>query len=65
MILFDTLDKLKEPGSEQLTKALAQLKNFQGVTGVISFDKNGDAVKSAVIPRMEKDGPRYVTTVRP
>jgi ABC-type branched-subunit amino acid transport system substrate-binding protein len=44
---------------------LSQLKNFQGVTGVISFDKNGDAVKSAVILRMEKDGPRYVTTVRP
>jgi len=65
MILLVTLDKLKEPGSEQLTKALSQLKNFQGVTGVISFDKNGDAVKSAVILRMEKDGPRYVTTVRP
>jgi len=65
MILLVTLDKLKEPGSEQLTKALSQLKDFQGVTGVISFDKNGDAVKSAVILRMEKNGPRYVTTVRP
>ncbi len=65
MILLETLDKLKEPGAEQLAKALSQLKNFQGVTGIISFDKNGDAVKSAVILRMEKDGPKYVTTVKP
>jgi len=31
----------------------------------MSFDKNGDPVKSAVILRVEKNGFKYVTTVKP
>jgi branched-chain amino acid transport system substrate-binding protein len=65
MILLDTLDKVKEPTAESITKALAELKGFHGVTGTIGFDKNGDAVKSAVILKLEKDGAKYVTTVNP
>ncbi|OPY70597.1 MAG: hypothetical protein A4E57_00439 [Syntrophorhabdaceae bacterium PtaU1.Bin034] len=65
MILLKTLDGLKQPTAEALSKSLAQLKNFKGVTGTIGFDKNGDAVKSAVILKVEKEGPRYVTTVNP
>jgi len=44
---------------------LSELKGFHGVTGSIGFDKNGDAVKSAVILKLEKDGAKYVTTVNP
>jgi branched-chain amino acid transport system substrate-binding protein len=65
MILLETLDRVAKPDAESITKALSVLKGFHGVTGTISFDKNGDAVKSAVILRVEKDGPRYVTTVNP
>jgi branched-chain amino acid transport system substrate-binding protein len=65
MILLDTLDKVKEPTGEAIMKALSQLKGFHGVTGTIGFDKNGDAVKSAVILKLEKDGAKYVTTVNP
>ena len=65
MILLETIDRVGKPGTESITQALSGLKNFHGVTGTISFDKNGDAVKSAVILRVEKDGPRYVTTVNP
>ena len=65
MILLQTLDKAPSPSAEPLQKTLSRLKDFQGVTGTISFDQNGDAVKSAVVLRMEKDGPRYVTTVTP
>jgi branched-chain amino acid transport system substrate-binding protein len=65
MILLQTLDKAKEPTGESIGKSLAELKGFQGVTGTIGFDKNGDAVKSAVILKLEKDGAKYVTTVNP
>jgi branched-chain amino acid transport system substrate-binding protein len=65
MILLQSLDKAKKPTSEELMKILSLLSNFKGVTGTISFDKNGNAVKSAVILRVEKDGFKYVTTINP
>jgi branched-chain amino acid transport system substrate-binding protein len=65
MILLEALDKAKEPTGEEIVKGLSQLKGFHGVTGTISFDKNGDAVKSAVILKLDKDGAKYVTTVNP
>jgi len=65
MIILQTLDKTETPAADGLMKSLSRLKDFQGVTGTISFDKNGDAIKSAVILRVGKDGPRYVTTVKP
>ena len=65
MILFKTLDKAKQPTPEDDRQGAVGLKNFKGVTGTISFDKNGDAVKSAVMLKVEKDGVKYVTTVNP
>jgi branched-chain amino acid transport system substrate-binding protein len=64
-ILLQTLDKAKQPTAEALVQGLAGLKGFQGVTGTIGFDKNGDAVKSAVILKVEKEGFKYMTTVNP
>lgn len=65
MILLQTLDKTKQPTPEAIAKLLAGLKSFQGVTGTIGFDGNGDAIKSAVVLKVEKEGPRYVATVNP
>jgi len=48
---------------------LAGLKDLEAVTGRISVNEEGDAVKSAVVLRIEKDGDkfvtRYVATVAP
>ena len=65
MLYLQSLDKAKKATPEEVMKVLTDLKNFKGVTGNISFDKNGDPVKSAVILRVEKDGFKYVTTVNP
>jgi branched-chain amino acid transport system substrate-binding protein len=65
MIYLQSLDKAQKATPEDVMKVLADLKNFKGVTGTISFDKNGDPVKSAVILKVEKDGFKYVTTVNP
>jgi branched-chain amino acid transport system substrate-binding protein len=64
-IFLYALDKAPKPDPEEIRKVLSTLKNFKGVTGTISFDANGDAVKSAVVLKVEKDGPKYVTTVNP
>jgi branched-chain amino acid transport system substrate-binding protein len=65
VIVLQALDKAKKPTAEEILKSLNALKNFQGVTGLINFDKNGDAVKSAVVLKVEKDGFKYVATVNP
>jgi branched-chain amino acid transport system substrate-binding protein len=65
MLYLQSLDKAKKATPEEVMNVLTDLKNFKGVTGNISFDKNGDPVKSAVILRVEKDGFKYVTTVNP
>lgn len=65
LIVLQALDRARKPTADEILKSLNALKNFQGVTGKISFDKNGDAVKSAVVLKVEKDGFKYVATINP
>lgn len=65
MLLLQSLDKAKKPDSTLIKAELEKTKNFKGSTGIINFDKNGDAVKSTVILKLEKDGAKYVTTIAP
>ncbi len=65
MILLKALDTAKPPTREWVMKSLTTLKGYRGVTGKISFDRNGDAIKSVVVLRKEKQGPRYVTAISP
>jgi branched-chain amino acid transport system substrate-binding protein len=65
MIYLQSLDKAPKALPEEIMKALTALKNYKGVTGTITFDKNGDAIKSAVILKVEKEGIKYITTVTP
>lgn len=65
MILLKALDKASKPTKEEVLKQIKLTKNHKGVTGTINFDNNGDAVKSTVILKIEKTGPKYVTTVTP
>ena len=39
--------------SEGIKKALYNIKNYQGVTGEVSFDSNGDAILTPVIKKVE------------
>ncbi len=50
--------------SEEINKAIRSTKNFHGITGVLTL-VNGDAVKSAVIRKVENGKFVYVTTVNP
>jgi branched-chain amino acid transport system substrate-binding protein len=65
MILLKALDNVKKPAQVDIMKYLTSLKNHKGVTGNISFDKNGDAVKSVVLLKVEKDKVKYMTTINP
>lgn len=65
MIFLKALDMASKPTADDIAKAIAGLKNFKGVTGTITFDKKGDAVKSVVMLKVEKEGFRYMTTINP
>jgi branched-chain amino acid transport system substrate-binding protein len=64
-VLLKAIDSTKKPAQGEIVKYLSSLKNHKGVTGNISFDNNGDAVKSVVLLKVEKDKVKYMTTINP
>ena len=51
-LLFDAITRAGTTESGKLREALAQTKNFAGVTGVISMDADRNAVKPAVVLKL-------------
>jgi branched-chain amino acid transport system substrate-binding protein len=49
----------------RIRDALAATRDFEGVSGRISFDANGDPVKPAVIMEIIDGQPRFVKQVTP
>ena len=47
---------------EKVRAELAKMKNYKGAAGVITFDKNGDAVKSCAVLAAQADG-AVITTI--
>ncbi|KEO83627.1 ethanolamine utilization protein EutJ [Tumebacillus flagellatus] len=61
-------DAVKRAGStdkEKIKEALANTKNFEGVTGKISLDKNHDPVKAAVVLEYKDGKQTFNTKVQP
>lgn len=56
---IESIDKLTGDIKEDRTSvrdALAQIKNFKGITGEMTFTENGDPIKCAVIVRISEKG---------
>lgn len=64
-LLFDAITRAGSVESVRLREALAQTKDFAGVTGVISMDANRNAVKPAVVLKLEDTRFIYQETVQP
>jgi branched-chain amino acid transport system substrate-binding protein len=65
---FLLVDAIQRAGSTDGTKirdALADTKNFQGISGTINMGENGNPIKSMVINKVEGGKFIYVTTVNP
>jgi branched-chain amino acid transport system substrate-binding protein len=60
-------EAIQKSGTEgpKLRDALAETKNFGGVTGMISMDRERNAVKSAVILKLEDGRYIYQETIQP
>jgi len=64
-LLFDAMNRTASLDGATLAKAIAETKDFPGVTGKITIDPERNAKKSAVIVQMKGGIPVYVTTIEP
>ena len=64
-LLFAAIARTGSTDGDKLRDALAQTKSFEGVTGVISMDANRNAVKPAVVLKLEDLKFIYQETIKP
>lgn len=64
-LLFDAMKRAKSLDGKELAAAIAATKDFKGVTGTITIDKDRNAVKPAVMLEVKGGVPRYVATIQP
>jgi len=65
MVLFDAIRRANSVEPAKLRDAIAQTKDFQGVTGSITLDQKRNAIKPAVILRVQNSKLEYVESVSP
>jgi branched-chain amino acid transport system substrate-binding protein len=64
-VLCEAIGRAHTLGGADIAAELAKTKDFNGVTGKISIDKDRNAVKPAVMLEMKKGEPAYVSTIEP
>jgi branched-chain amino acid transport system substrate-binding protein len=64
-ILFDAIARAGSTDADKVRDALAQTKNFAGVTGLISMDADRNAVKPAVVLKLQDVKSIYQETIQP
>lgn len=64
-VLADAIKRAGTTENEKLRNAIAQTKNFPGVTGQISIDSDRNAVKPAVVLKLQDSKFVYETTIYP
>lgn len=65
MVVIDAIKRAGSAEPQAIRDALAETSGFQGATGTITLDENGDAVKSAVINTVEGDHFKFLVAVEP
>ena len=64
-LLFDAINRAGATDSAKLRDALAQTKNFNGVTGIINMDADRNAIKPAVVLKLQDAAFIYQETIAP
>jgi branched-chain amino acid transport system substrate-binding protein len=64
-LLADAIRRAGSTRRPDIRQSLAQTKGFNGVTGSISFDKNGDPVKDIIIMQISDGRPHVLKHVHP
>lgn len=64
-VLFDAIKRAGSTDNNKIRAALANTKNFPGVTGNITIDEERNAVKPAVILQVRDNTYKYIATINP
>lgn len=65
MLVLDAIERAGSFDPEEIRDAMAATEGFQGASGTISLNEDGDAVKTAVILTVENGEFKFLTTVAP
>lgn len=65
LMMADAIKRANSTDPVKIKEALAQIKNLQVVTGILSMDANHDPIKSAVIIEMKDGKQTFKTKVNP
>lgn len=65
MVVYDAIKRANSADPKAIRDAIAATKDYPGAAGIITLDENGDAVKSAVIKKVENGQFTYMTTIEP
>ena len=65
MVAVDAIKRAPSFDRAAIRDAIAQTKNFHGVTGSITLDEKRNATKSAVVLQVGKGQTKYVDTIAP
>jgi branched-chain amino acid transport system substrate-binding protein len=64
-VLLDAIERAKSTRGSRIRAALADTKDFKGVSGTINIDNDGNTIKSAVMLHVKEGEFRYLATVNP
>ena len=65
MMLADAIKRANSSDRTKIRDALAKTRNFKGVTGNITIDKNGDSIKQIIILKIVDGRANYYMTIKP
>ena len=65
LVLIDAIKRAKTLSSPDIRDALAETKNFPGVTGHITIDANRNATKPAVVLKIAGGAYQFVMSIDP
>lgn len=64
-MMAEAMKNAPEITSDNIRIALSQIKDFKGVTGSVTMNENRDAVKSAVVVKVDGTNYKFITSVSP
>lgn len=65
MLILDAIERARSKDPIKINNAIRSTKNFEGVSGFITIDENGNAIKPVVIVQVKNGKFTYVTSIEP